>query len=404
MNYQQLHRLDAGGLCKIFRRLRLPISFLLAVLVVAQTLFQVAIGVEQSQPVIDSPSVILIEKKSGKVLWENNADEHRQVASTTKVMTALLVLEKLGIREPVVISDNAARLDGNKVNYQTGDQRSAEEMLYSLLLLSANDVATAFAEKIAGSESAFVEMMNLKSAQLGAVNSRFANPHGLPSAGPQYSTARDMSNITLQAMKHPIFRKIVSTREHDFILAGGAPPKKLENSNKLLKAYPFATGIKTGYTRESGYCLVASASRGGMTLIAVILGGRTRENSFNDARSLFDYGFNNFTYRSLIVKGKTYKQVKLPGLKKKLELVADKEDTILVFDHQVSFSYETKVNNISLPVTKGMVLGELIVSQNGSELAREALVAKENVKRTNVTEKSNWFFSVLKNLSNFLNI
>jgi len=348
------------------------------------------------EPIVGSASLILIDARSGEVLFEKNADERRQVASTTKIMTALLVLEKLGISEPVSISNKASMLSGDKIKYNNGESRPAEEMLYSLMLLSANDVATAFAEKIGGTESSFIGMMNLKAAQMGAVNSLFANPHGLPSQASQYSTARDLSLITKQAMRHPIFRRIVASKDHDFKIKD-SPLKKIKNSNELLQVYSKATGVKTGYTLKSGYCLVASAEKGGMSLIAVVLGSQSREQTFEESKKLFDYGFNNYSYRQLIVKDKSYEQVEVAGHKKKLELVADKDISLLIKDSTGSINYMTDITtDIQLPINKGDILGELVVEMDGIELARSKLVSKDQVKEKIAVTDENFFSSIFQ--------
>lgn len=346
--------------------------WILCVLLPALALAQPGVA---NQPPVQSRAAVLVEQGSGQVLFEKNADERRAIASTTKIMTALLVLEKLGISQNVVFSAGASRVGGEKINYGPGEQRSSEELLYSLLLLSTNSAATAFAEKISGSEAGFTQMMNLKASQLGAVNTIFANPHGLPSTLPHYSTARDMAVIAAQAMKNPVFRRIVASRDHDFIVAG-QPPKRLENINELLKVYPYATGIKTGYTSEAGYCLVASAKRGGLSLVAVILGSRTRAETFAEAAELFEYGFNNYSYRQLVSKKRVYGSLTLPKGNTKVKLVAGQDIVQLVYDQPTSINYKLKMRE-RLPSNfhKGEKIGKLIVSQFGKEIGRVDLLA-----------------------------
>lgn len=357
-----------------------------------------------AEPVVNSVSLILIDARSGKVLFEKNADERRQVASTTKIMTALLVLEKLGISESVSISGNASRFSNNKIKYNDGESRSAEEMLYSLMLLSANNVATAFAEKIGGTESSFVEMMNLKTVQIGAVNSVFSNPHGLPSSASQYSTARDLSLITRKVMRHPIFRRVVASKEHDFEIADG-PLKRIENSNDLLHEYSRATGVKTGYTLQAGYCLVGSAKKGGLSLIAVVLGSQSRKQTFDESKRLFKYGFDNYSYRHLIVKGKSYDQVEVAGSKKMIELVADKDISLLINDATGTITYMTDViDDIRRPIKKGDVLGELIVKKDDVEIVRSQLVSKREMKEEIKVADESFFSSILRRFLKLLGL
>lgn len=377
------------------------LSIFISLNVLVSLIFPPATAGKIRQPPVQSPSVILVEQRSGQVLWERNADERRPVASLTKIMTALLVLEKLGLSQKVIFSQAAAQASSDKIKYKVGDERSSEELLYSLLMLSANNAAAALAEKIGGSQEVFVQMMNLKAAQLGAVNTAFANPHGLPAAQPQYSTARDLAIIAVQAMKHPVFRKIVASRDYDFVITGESS-KKIENTNELLKVYPEATGIKTGYTREAGYCLVASARRGGLSLIAVILGSDSRAQSFADAKELFEYGFNNFSYRQLVVENRTYARVIVSkSNNNRVKLVADKDVSLLVYDQPASIKYRTVIKNGSRSnIRRGDRLGKLVVSQFGKELAQVDLVAADDIEATSTKKpvKKGWLMDSLRGL------
>lgn len=350
-------------------------------------------------PAVQSAAAILIEQRTGQVIWEHNADQRRAIASTTKVMTALLVLEQLGINQRVAMTPASAGVGGSRLDLKPGDERTAEELLYALMLLSANNVAATFAERIGGNESRFTQMMNERAAKAGAVNTVFANPHGLPAPGAQFSTAKDMALITAQAMKHPIFRRIVSSRDHDFTLTAGV--KRLENSNALLSAYPYAAGVKTGYTADAGYCLVAAARRGGMSLIAVILGSNNRAHSFGDARALFEHGFNNYAYRQLVTKDKAYAKVKLADeAGTKLKLVASRDILSLVYDLPASIDYKPRITAVAKPpIRKGERMGDLIVTQFGKEIGQTELIAAADVEPeavpVRIKKNKGWLRSIL---------
>jgi len=355
------------------------------------------------QPKIAAESAILIDRRSGQVLWEKNSQERRRVASTTKIMTAILTLEKLGIHEKVVFSPNAAQVSWNEIKYNAGDERSAEELLYSLLLFSSNQSAEALAEKIAGSESEFVNMMNLKAAQLTAANTVFANPHGLPAAGPEYSTAKDMAIIAAEAMKHPLFRKIVASRDHEFTVTG-RPARRIRNINKLLVTYPFAIGMKTGYTSKAGYCLVAAAKYGNLSLISVILGNKNRKQSFVDGKNILEFGFNNYAFRQIVSKKKIYAQKNIRGLfYKQVRLVADDDIYSLVYDKPTTIIYKTHVKPLKVPIKKGEILGKMVVSQFGQTIGVVNLLADNDVKKgTKALRKEKSFFGVFKLLLGIL--
>lgn len=318
-------------------------------------------------------------------------------------MTALLALEKLGLRDKVIFSPNAAQVSWNEIKYKAGDERLTEELLYALMMFSSNQAAEALAEKIAGSEVEFTKLMNLKAAQLGASDTVFANPHGLPAPDPQFSTAKDLAVIAAAAMKHPLFRKIVATNTHDFIITG-QPPRRIKNLNKLIDVYPYATGMKTGYTIKAGYCLVATAKYGNLSLISVILGSKTRDQSFNDAKNMLEYGFNNYAFRQIVSKKKIYAQKKVKGLpNKRVELVANKDLYSLVYDQPATIIYKTDIKPLKIPVKEGDILGDMVVSQFGKRIGKVDLLAGSDVKKdVKLVKKKKGFLSVFKLLLGIL--
>ncbi len=251
---------------------------------------------------LSAQSAILIEPESGKVLFEKNADERRYPASVTKVMTLLLVFEaldsgKLNLNDTVTASEYASSMGGSQIFLSPGETMRAEDMIKSVIIASANDAATALAEHIAGSEDAFVSLMNKRASELGMVNTRFENVSGLDdTVNDHKTTARDISIMSRELIiKHPKVLEY-SGIWMDSIRDGAFG---LTNTNRLIRFYSGATGLKTGSTAKAGFCISASAERNGMKLIAVIMGAPNRDARNADAKALFDFGFSNYeSYRS----------------------------------------------------------------------------------------------------------
>lgn len=239
------------------------------------------------KPLLNAHAAILIEEATGKIMYSKNSGVIMAPASTTKIMTAILCIEKGHLDQPVCISATAAAKEGSTMNLKKNEHISLRDLLYGLLLSSGNDAATAIAEAIAGSEYRFAQMMTAKARQLGLNHTRFINASGLPAVN-HYTTAFDLARIARYALQNPIFAAIVQTKET--VIPGPTPGETttLVNHNKLLWDYPYSTGIKTGYTRKAGQCLVASAKKQNVTLIAVVLKSNT---TYKDSRKLFEYGF-----------------------------------------------------------------------------------------------------------------
>lgn len=239
-------------------------------------------------PALSAPSAILADAVTGQVLYSQDADAPRPPASTTKIMTALLVLERGVLTETVRIPANI-QMPGTSAALQPGETLTLEDLLYGLLLPSGNDAALALARHISGSEEAFVAAMNARATELGLTHTHFANPHGLDDPG-HVSSAADLLALTREALRHPIFARIVATSSYS------TRGHVWENRNQLLGHYPGADGVKTGTTAAAGECLVATATREGHRLIAVVLGSNDR---YADATALLDYGFANYTWLRL---------------------------------------------------------------------------------------------------------
>ncbi|NLW56394.1 MAG: D-alanyl-D-alanine carboxypeptidase [Firmicutes bacterium] len=248
-----------------------------------------------SGPTIRASAAILVEAVSGMILYAKNEHQRRGPASTTKIMTAIVALEKGNLEEIVRVSPRAARTGGSSLWLKAGDLLSLRELLEGVLLRSGNDGAVALAEHVAGSEAAFVELMNRKAREIGALNSSFRNTHGL-TAPNHYTTAFDLAQITRYAFTHPEFGRIVGAKEEAVEWFLGEKTRTVRNTNRLLWSLAGADGVKTGTTSRAGYCLVASATRDGRKFISVVLNSPDR---WGESARLLEYGFNNFTLKQL---------------------------------------------------------------------------------------------------------
>jgi len=238
-------------------------------------------------PNVHGAAAILVDVRSGRVLYNKNSRTPRAVASTQKLLTALIIAEDGNLWEMVTIKPSDTTAAPTKLYLKAGQTYSRFELLQALLVRSANDVACALARDNAGSVEAFAVKMNRRAKQLGAMASNFINPNGLPAEG-QYSTARDMAIIARNAYAHPILRRIVATKSFEFHFADGRV-RELVNTNRVLRTYPFCTGMKTGFTNAAGHCLVSSGQNNGRDVIAVVLGSN-KKHVYDDSQKLLEWG------------------------------------------------------------------------------------------------------------------
>ncbi len=268
---------------------------------------------------VSARQAVLLDGYSGETLWEKDPDTPALIASTTKIMTALVVLERCGLGDMVEVPPEAAGVEGSSMYLRAGETLTVEDLLYGLMLASGNDAAAALAIHTAGSPEAFTDLMNEKAAELGLRDMHFANPHGLD-APENYASPRSLGRLAMAAMDNPDFRAIVSTRRRN------AGDRVLVNHNKLLGQYPGAVGVKTGYTRAAGRILVGAAEREGRRLISVTL---SAPDDWEDHRKLLDYGFSRYEIRPLVTAGQQVGTIPL--------LFGDREDLPLLAEETVEF-------------------------------------------------------------------
>lgn len=335
---------------------------------------------------LTSPSVILVEASTGQAIFEKNADERRPVASVTKVMTILLTLEaidegRVTVNDSVPVTEHASGMGGSQAFLDANKSYPLKELLKSVIVASANDSAVALAEYLCGAEEAFVRRMNERAQELGLSNTHYVNCTGLPAQG-HYTTARDVATLSAQLDRHPLYYEF-STIWMDEIKHSGGRVTQLTNTNRLVRFYDGCDGYKTGSTNEAKYCMSATAKKNGMRLIAVVLGCDAGQRRFDEARSMLEYGFSGYQLFSPIADGQSLDMqvpVRLGG-RDSVSVVSGGESSLLLKKgQQGEISLEAAlVENVSAPVSKGDVLGEIRVKQNGETIATLPAVAGEDV-------------------------
>ena len=352
---------------------------------VAEAVFaEGAVPADASELVIPAPSAILIERETGTVLYEKDADRKLEPASVTKVMTILLIAEAIDAGEidfddTVIASARAASMGGSQVYLKEGEEMSVREMLKCIVVSSANDCAVAMAEYLAGSEEGFVIRMNERAAELGMVNTSFKNCTGLYDDPTHLTTARDIALMSREVLSHRWIRDF-TTIWTDTIRDGTFG---LSNTNKLVRFYPGATGLKTGYTSRAGRCLAASAERDGVEYIAVVLNCATTEDRFESAKTLLSYAFANYTTVK-VLPGSVIPPVPVElGKARFVQPVLAEEKSVVVKKSEAG-SIESSVELIETakaPVAEGDILGRLTLTLGGEELASVDLVAAGSVNK-----------------------
>ena len=350
---------------------------------------------------VAAPSAVLMEAATGTVLYEKDAHTPLPPASVTKIMTLLLVMEaldagRIGWDDTVTASEAAAAKGGSQVYLEAGEQMSLQEMLKSVVVVSANDCATALAEHVAGSEAAFVELMNRRAQELGMENTHFVNCTGLddePDAETHLTTAYDIALMSRALLKHDEIRDYTtiwmdSVRNGEFGLA---------NTNKLVRFYQGTTGLKTGYTSAAGHCLSASAERDGVEFIAVVLHCATSGERFQAAKQLLDYGFANYTLAQPDPETEIPPVPVVLGTVEAIVPVPDNDDPVLIEKGQAA-GITTRVEvavQVRAPVEAGQRLGTLTLQSDGAPLAAIPLVAPEAVPRRTWWEVTRSLFGQL---------
>jgi D-alanyl-D-alanine carboxypeptidase len=326
-------------------------------------------------PTVSAKAAFLYEPVTKSSIYEKNADIRLPMASTTKIVTALVTLENRNLSDAVQVRDEALGIEGSSIYLKKGEILTVNDLLIALMLRSANDAAAALAYEIGGSIEGFAELMNEKAASLGLTDTHFTNPHGLDDEA-HYTTARELAKISAAAMENSDFKRIVSTKKATITNSAGET-RLIVNHNKLLSLCDEAIGIKTGFTKKSGRCLVGAAEKDGITLIAVTIGA---PDDWNDHTALFKYGFSLLSNTEIIKSGDFLYKIPVIGT----------ESTVTVHNTQ-AFSYILNENSAKIkttvllphyviaPITEGDKLGEIVITLNEKEIGRIPLVASKSI-------------------------
>lgn len=345
---------------------------------------------------LDSESAILIDEASGKILYEKNADAKLPMASMTKIMSMLIIMENINngnlkYEDKVIISKNASGMGGSQVFLQEGEEYKVEALLKCIAVSSANDAVVAMAEKISGSVDAFVNLMNEKAKELGLTNTHFANPHGLDNEN-HYSSARDMAKLAQELLKHKDILKFTSIYE-DYLTKPDGSQIWLVNTNRLVRFYDGVDGLKTGYTTEAGYCLTATARKNALRLISVVMKSSSGDARSKDTATLLTYGFNSYKNHIIYESNKELGDVSVKGGKKdKVKVYLKESASVLlgVTETPKEYSFNIKVDTLKAPIKKDTIVGTAeIIDNEGNIIAEKDIIIKEDVVKAG-------FFDYLK--------
>lgn len=364
------------------------ISFIMAI-VIAIMPMNLSFANEGNDPLsVSSKSAILMDVGSGQILYEKNAHDKLPPASVTKVMTMLLICEaldsgKITLDDSVQISENAASMGGSQIFLEAGEVQKVDTLLKGIAVASANDGCVAMAEYVAGSVESFVDMMNAKAKELNMKDTNFVNTNGLPVEN-HYTSAHDIALMSRELLKHDVISKYLTTWMDQVVVGKKQTTVGLANTNKLIKHYQGATGVKTGFTQQAKYCLSASAKRGDTHLIAVTLGAETSPERFKDVTSLLNFGFANYESVKLCSKNDNIATLTLDKAdEQKINLVAKEDLSVLIKKGgNKDFTRKVKVNeNPIIPIKKGTSLGYVEIYQGKTLVGKVDLVNTKDIQK-----------------------
>lgn len=330
---------------------------------------------------VSAGSAILQDAQTGRVLYEKQADQQSLIASTTKIMTALIVCEQTNVLNRVRIPKEAVGIEGSSMYLKEGEILTVQDLLYGLMLHSGNDAAVALAIYCGGTVEGFAELMNDKAQRLGMTNSHFVNPNGLDSPG-HYSTARDMAILASYAMENPLFAQTVSTKT---VKVG---ERYLHNHNKLLWTLEGADGVKTGYTKAAGRILVSSCARQGRRLICVTMNDR---DDWNDHKTLMEKGFADFTVKQIVYAGQCLGALPvISGENTEVQLLAKEDFSYALSPEEEPCIILSKPDFVYAPVAEGQSAGFAYITLNGKTIGKIPLVYGKTIEQQTVKEPSFW--------------
>jgi len=340
----------------------------------------------------NAKSAIIIETTTGEILYEKNIHERYAPASMTKMMSLLLVMEYIedgGMKytDKVRVSENASSMGGSQIFLKTGEEMTVNDLLKGVSIASANDAITALAERVAGTTEAFVKMMNDKTKNLGLNNTNFQNVHGLDEEN-HYSSAYDMAIIGKELVEHQKILDFSSIYE-DYLREDTDEKVWLVNTNKLVRFYEGADGLKTGYTEQAGYCLTATAKKNNMRLVTVVMGESESSKRNSETTKMLDYGFEQYELETLLTKNSVIGKTSLSKSTKGEVSIVPLDDVTLLHkkgDKKKNTSYKLELDNIKVPIKKGEIIGYLKLTEDNNIIRKIPVSVNENIKKANVFE------------------
>lgn len=362
------------------------------------------------EPDVNSRACVVIDRKTNSVLFGKNENTKKKMASTTKIMTATIIIEKCNLSDTIEISKKAAGTGGSRLGLKTGDKITILDLLYGLMLRSGNDAAVALAEYAGGDINGFAELMNAKALELGLTNTHFETPHGLDS-NEHYTTAYELAILSNYALNNPTFAKIVGTKNYTITINGS--PKALSNTNELLGNMEGVYGIKTGFTNGANRCLVTACKRNNIDIICVVLGADTKKFRTIDSIKLINYVFNNFVVYDLeSFVNKNFEDWKKDNLNTFIINKGLSQDVLLNIENlyiskvpirkDLINSFEMKVEcqkYFKAPVKGNSSIGNIVISNSGKEIAKCNISIMNNIDKKN---SSYYFIYLLKNISSII--
>ena len=352
----------------------------------------------------NAKSAIMIEASTGEILYNKNANDRMAPASMTKIMSLILIMEnidsgRLNWNDIVVVSKNASSMGGSQIFLEPNEMMSVEDLVKGICIASGNDATVALAEKIAGTESAFVKLMNDKVRELGLRNTKFVNSTGLDAEG-HYSTAYDMAMMAKELIKHEKILEFSSIYE-DYLRKGTNNSFWLVNTNKLVRFYSYIDGLKTGYTGDAGYCLTATGKKNGMRLITVVMNVDSVDNRSKDTIAMMDYGFNMYSIDRLVKKEESLGKVKVNLGKKEYENIMIMDDLTILNNSQNTkrnVTYDIVTKDVNAPVKVGDEVGKLNIYEDGEYKYSVSLTVMNDVEKTNI------FMVFIRNLKDIISM
>ena len=359
-------------------------------LLISVFLFPKVIVKAEDNLLSNAKSGLLMEVSSGRIIYEKNIHERVSVASMTKMMGMILIMEaledgKIRLDEKVKVSKNAANMGGSQIWLSEGEEMLVSDLIKGIMMASANDGIVAMAERIGESEEKFVQLMNNKAKELGLKNTNFVNPTGLDEEN-HYSSAYDMGLIAKELIKHDEIFNYTNIYE-DYLRKGTKNEYWLVNTNKLIKTYNGADGLKTGMTDAAGYCMAVTAVRHGMRLLAIVLGEENGKVRNSETAELLDYGFNLYELDTIKKKGEILGNIKIDKSSvDNIEIIASRDVTVLKKKGEEKKNYKTdlRLNNLELPINKGEEIGNLIILDDlGNQMDKVAVTVNQDIKKDN---------------------